>query len=83
MINGFKEYFISHNEVVYDNHSPGNKQGGISTLQDKSCGCLQKGGSAPIMDVIGYGEPVVTKGLNLSLIHISSAMLARSLLLPG
>ena len=47
MINGFKEYFISHNEVVYDNPSPGNKQGGITTLEDKSCGCVQKGGSAP------------------------------------
>ena len=65
MINGFKEYFISHNEVVYDNPSPGNKQGGITTLEDKSCGCVQKGGTAPIMDVIGYGDPVVTKGLNM------------------
>ena len=65
MINGFKEYFISHNEVVYDNPSPGNKQGGITTLEDKSCGCVQKGGSAPIMDVIDYGEPVTTKGLNM------------------
>ncbi len=65
MINGFKNYFIRHNEVVYDNPSPGNKQGGITTLEDKSCGCVQKGGSAPIMDVIGYGERVVTKGLNM------------------
>ena len=65
MINGFKEYFISHNEVVYDNPSPGNKQGGITTLEDKSCGCVQKGGTAPIMDVIGYGDTVVTKGLNM------------------
>ena len=65
MINGFKDYFISHNEVVYDNPSPGNKQGGITTLEDKSCGCVQKGGTAPIMDVIGYGDPVVTKGLNM------------------
>ncbi len=65
MVNGFKNYFIRHNEVVYDNPSPGNKQGGITTLEDKSCGCVQKGGSAPIMDVIGYGDPVVTKGLNM------------------
>lgn len=65
MINGFKNYFIRHNEVVYDNPSPGNKQGGITTLEDKSCGCVQKGGSAPIMDVIGYGDPVVTRGLNM------------------
>ena len=65
MLNGFKDYFISHNEVVYDNPSPGNKQGGITTLEDKSCGCVQKGGTAPIMDVIGYGEAVTKKGLNL------------------
>jgi len=65
MINGFKNYFISHNEVVYDNPSPGNRQGGITTLEDKSCGCVQKGGTAPIMDVIGYGDAVVTKGLNM------------------
>lgn len=65
MINGFKAYFIRHNEVVYDNPSPGNKQGGITTLEDKSCGCVQKGGAAPIMDVIGYGDSVTTKGLNM------------------
>ncbi len=65
MVNGFKNYFIRHNEVVYDNPSPGNKQGGITTLEDKSCGCVQKGGSAPIMDVIGYGDAVTTKGLNM------------------
>lgn len=65
MINGFKSYFIRHNEVVYDNPSPGNKQGGITTLEDKSCGCVQKGGTAPIMDVIGYGDAVTTKGLNM------------------
>ena len=65
MINGFKNYFLAHNEVVYENPSPGNKQGGISTLEDKSCGCVQKGGTAPIEDVIGYGEQVTTPGLNL------------------
>ncbi len=65
MVNGFKNYFIRHNEVVYDNPSPGNKQGGITTLEDKSCGCVQKGGSAPIVDVIGYGDAVTAKGLNM------------------
>ena len=65
MLNGFKDYFISHHEVVYDNPSPGNKQGGITTLEDKSCGCVQKGGTAPIEDVLGYGEQVKTQGLNL------------------
>ncbi len=65
MINGFKAYFIRHNEVVYDNPSPGNKQGGITTLEDKSCGCVQKGGTAPIRDGIGYGDAVNAKGLNM------------------
>lgn len=65
MINGFKNYFLRHNEVVYENPSPGNKAGGITTLEDKSCGCVQKGGTAPIMDVIGYGDTVTSKGLNM------------------
>ena len=65
MVNGFKQYFLRHNEVVYENPSPGNKDGGITTLEDKSCGCVQKGGSAPIVDVIGYGDSVTRKGLHL------------------
>ena len=65
MINGFKQYFLRHNEVVYENPSPGNKEGGITTLEDKSCGCVQKGGSAPVVDVIGYGDSVSQKGLNM------------------
>ena len=65
MINGFKDYFLRHGEVVYENPSPGNTAGGIPTLEDKSCGCVQKGGSAPIVDVIGYGEQVVKQGLNM------------------
>ncbi len=65
MVNGFKQYFLRHNEVVYENPSPGNKEGGITTLEDKSCGCVQKGGSAPVVDVIGYGDRVTKKGLNM------------------
>ena len=65
MLNGFKNYFLRHGEVVYENPSPGNKAGGITTLEDKSCGCVQKGGSAPIVDVIGYGDRVTQKGLNM------------------
>ncbi|ERL06909.1 UxaA family hydrolase [Olsenella profusa] len=65
MLNGFKQYFISHHEPVYDNPSPGNRTGGITTLEDKACGCVQKGGTAPIEDVIGYGESVTRRGLNL------------------
>lgn len=65
MLNGFKDYFLRHGEVVYENPSPGNKAGGITTLEDKSCGCVQKGGSAPIVDVIGYGDRVTEAGLNM------------------
>lgn len=65
MLNSFKDYFISHNETVYENPSPGNKKGGITTLEDKSCGCVQKGGTAPVADVIGYGEQVTVHGLSL------------------
>lgn len=65
MLNGFKDYFLSHHTVVYENPSPGNKAGGISTLEDKSCGCVQKGGTAPVSDVLGYGERVRTPGLSL------------------
>ena len=65
MVNGFKRYFVSHGQTVYENPSPGNKAGGITTLEDKSCGCVQKGGSAQIVDVLGYAEPVTKKELNL------------------
>ena len=65
MLNNFKDYFLSHNETVYENPSPGNKKGGITTLEDKSCGCVQKGGTAPIVDVIGYGDRVTAHGLNM------------------
>ncbi len=65
MVNRFKDYFVSHGQVVYENPSPGNKAGGITTLEDKSCGCVQKGGSAQIVDVLEYAEPVRKKGLNL------------------
>lgn len=65
MLNGFKDYFLSHGEVVYENPSPGNKDGGITTLEDKSCGCVQKGGTAPIVDVLPYAGQVHKHGLNL------------------
>ena len=65
LINDFKSYFKEHDQVIYDNPSPGNKEGGISTLEDKSLGCTQKSGTAPVNGVLAYGEPVKTKGLNL------------------
>ncbi len=65
MVDNFKKYFVSHGQVVYENPSPGNKAGGITTLEDKSCGCVQKGGSAPVVDVLEYADPVTLKGLSL------------------
>lgn len=65
MINGFKHYYTSHNQVVYENPSPGNKDGGISTLEDKSLGCVQKGGQAVVQGVLGYGERCQSGGLQL------------------
>lgn len=65
LINDFKAYFMRHNEPIDENPSPGNKLGGITTLADKSLGCVQKAGTAPVEDVLGYGEPIHKKGLSL------------------
>ena len=65
LINDFKDYFMRNNQPVYENPSPGNKAGGISTLEEKSLGCTQKCGKALVKDVLQYGERISTKGLNL------------------
>ncbi len=65
MINNFKEYYISYNQPVYENPSPGNKAGGITTLEEKSLGCVQKGGRATVVDVLELGDTLKKKGLNL------------------
>ena len=65
LINNFKQYFKDHGEPVSENPSPGNKEGGITTLEEKSLGCVQKGGSAPVVDILDYGDTVKTPGLNL------------------
>lgn len=65
MINGFKNYFIRHNQAVYENPSPGNKDGGITTLEEKSLGCVTKGGTSPVTDVPGLYEPCKKSGVSL------------------
>ena len=65
LINDFKQYFKDNHQTIYENPSPGNKKGGISTLEDKSLGCTQKSGSAAVSGVLAYGERVHTPGLNL------------------
>lgn len=65
MINDFKQYFTSHGQEVYENPSPGNKDGGITTLEEKSLGCIRKGGTVPVADVKAYGQPRTERGLTL------------------
>lgn len=65
LINDFKDYFLRHGQPVYENPSPGNKAGGITTLEEKSLGAVQKGGSARVAEVLAYGEPVGARGMAL------------------
>lgn len=65
LINNFKEYYERHNQVIYENPSPGNKNGGITTLEEKSLGCVQKAGSSAVVDVLDYGDTVRKNGLSL------------------
>lgn len=65
MVNDFKQYFIDHQQPIYENPSPGNKAGGISTLEEKSLGCTQKAGHSQVVDVLPYGARLQRPGLNL------------------
>ena len=65
LINNFKDYFVNHGQEIYENPSPGNKAGGISTLEEKSLGCTQKGGASAVTDVLDYGDIAQKSGLNL------------------
>lgn len=65
LINNFKDYYTRHNQVIYENPSPGNKDGGITTLEEKSLGCVQKGGVSRVVDVLDYGDTVSKNGLSL------------------
>lgn len=65
LINDFKQYYMDHGMPISENPSPGNKEGGITTLEEKSLGCVQKGGTAPITDVLTYGDTITKAGLNL------------------
>jgi altronate hydrolase len=65
LINNFKDYFRKYEQPIYENPSPGNKAGGITTLEEKSLGCTQKGGDSQVVDVLDYTEKLTVKGLNL------------------
>ncbi|MEK5058590.1 MULTISPECIES: UxaA family hydrolase [unclassified Paenibacillus] len=65
LINGFKQYFVNHGQNIYENPSPGNKAGGITTLEEKSLGCTQKGGRSEVVDILSYGNRTTKPGLNI------------------
>ncbi len=65
LVQEFKQYFIAHNQPIYENPSPGNKAGGLTTLEEKSLGAIQKGGQAIVTEVLDYGAPLSKKGLVL------------------
>ncbi|MDW6002679.1 UxaA family hydrolase [Vibrio mangrovi] len=83
MINDFKQYFIDHHQPIYENPSPGNKAGGISTLEEKSLGCTQKAGQSPVMDVLRYGERIQKPGLNLLSAPGNDAIATSALAMAG
>jgi len=83
MINNFKQYFIDHKQPIYENPSPGNKAGGISTLEEKSLGCTQKAGSSQVMDVLKYGERLSKPGLNLLSAPGNDAIATSALAMAG
>jgi len=65
LINDFKKYFIKHNQPIYENPSPGNREGGITTLEEKSLGCTYKGGTGLVVDVLDFGRQIKYNGLNI------------------
>lgn len=83
MVNDFKQYFIDHHQPIYENPSPGNKAGGISTLEEKSLGCTQKAGQSNIVDVLRYGERLSKNGLNLLSAPGNDAIATSALTIAG
>ncbi len=83
LINNFKHYFRKFDQPIYENPSPGNKAGGITTLEDKSLGCTQKGGTAEVVAVLDYGQQIKTKGLNLLNAPGNDLVAASSLAISG
>ncbi len=83
LINDFKGYFRKFDQPIYENPSPGNKKGGITTLEEKSLGCVQKGGAQRVVDVLSYAQPIVKRGLNLLQAPGNDLVAASALALSG
>ena len=83
LVNDFKDYFRKYDQPIYENPSPGNKKGGITTLEEKSLGCVQKGGAQQVVDVLTYCQPIVKTGLNLLQAPGNDLVASSSLALSG
>lgn len=83
MVNNFKRYFMEFNQPIYENPSPGNKAGGITTLEDKSLGCTQKAGNSQVVDVLEYGDRLNKFGLNLLSAPGNDAVATSALIASG
>lgn len=83
LINDFKGYFRKYDQPIYENPSPGNKKGGITTLEEKSLGCVQKGGAQQVVDVLHYAQPIARQGLNLLQAPGNDLVAASALALSG
>lgn len=83
LINDFKGYFRKFDQPIYENPSPGNKKGGITTLEEKSLGCVQKGGAQTVVDVLQYADPIRRPGLNLLQAPGNDLVAASALALSG
>lgn len=83
LISEFKQYFIAHNQPIYENPSPGNKAGGLTTLEEKSLGAVQKGGQSTVQSVLNYGQPRTVNGLNLLQAPGNDAVSATALAASG
>ena len=83
LINDFKGYFRKYDQPIYENPSPGNKNGGITTLEEKSLGCVQKGGAQQVVDVLSYCQPIAKQGLNLLQAPGNDLVAASALALSG
>lgn len=83
MINDFKQYFMAYDQPIYENPSPGNKAGGITTLEDKSLGCTQKAGRSQVVDVLNYGDRLTKSGLNLLSAPGNDAVATSALIASG
>lgn len=62
LIDWWQDYTARNHSSMDNNPSPGNKQGGLTTILEKSLGAAAKGGTTPLTGVFKYAEPITAKG---------------------